>query len=195
MDIGAFMSNLNLFDLLVVLGLFGCFLLGFIQGTIRRLLGIGSMLFSFLLAANVKDPLGDFLGDNWTQFPPEYGAMIGFLTIFVAATVAFSLTIQGTYRKAPLFQRATAVDEVIGGVLGVLQGLMLLMFVTIILDTFFLLSNFPVDPQELTFLRSFWDALNTSGTGQLLHDTVIPAVIGVASFLIPASIRVLYSNG
>ena len=61
MNIGEFLSSINRFDLLVVLFCFGMFVLGFIQGTIRRVLGLASMLFSFLFAANLRDPLGSYL--------------------------------------------------------------------------------------------------------------------------------------
>lgn len=195
MNIAGFLSSVNLTDVLVLLVLFGFFILGFIQGTIRRLVGILSILFSFFLAAQVQVPLGEFLGDNWTQFPREYAAMIGFLTVFVAGVVAFSLVIQGTYKKAPLFARYPVIDEVIGGCLGVVQGFLLLMFVILILDQFFLLTNFPVDDQELPFLRGFWDTINTSGTGELLHTQVIPNFVSLTSFLLPDSIRQLYGIG
>jgi uncharacterized membrane protein required for colicin V production len=52
-DIGALLSGANLFDLVIFLSLFAAFLIGFMQGTIRRLLGILSMVFSFFLAANL----------------------------------------------------------------------------------------------------------------------------------------------
>jgi len=81
-DVGTFLNGVSAADLVIVLYFLGFFVLGFAQGTIRRLLGIGSILFSFLFAANVAQPLGDFLGTNWTQFPREYSYMIGFATIF-----------------------------------------------------------------------------------------------------------------
>ena len=40
MDFGAFISDLTGFDLVFFLILFGFFVLGFAQGTIRRLLGL-----------------------------------------------------------------------------------------------------------------------------------------------------------
>lgn len=193
MNISDFLKSVNLTDVLVILVLFGFFILGFVQGTIRRLVGILSIVFSFFLAAQLYGPLGDFLGDNWRQFPREYGAMIGFLTVFGAAVVAFSLVIQGTYKKAPLFANYTWIDEILGGFLGVLQGFLLLLFVVIILDQFFLLSNFPQDPDELPVLRDLWTAINGSGTGALLHSTVIPGFLNVTAFLIPASIKILYA--
>lgn len=190
-----FLRSINVFDVVIILVLFGFFILGFIQGTIRRLVGILSIVFSFFFAAQVSVPLGGFLGDHWKQFPREYAAMLGFLLVFAAAVIAFSLVIQGTYKKAPLWVNYPAVDEVIGGVLGVVQGFLLLMFVTLILDQFFRLSNFAVDPDELPFLRDFWNAVNGSGTGALLHGTVIPSFVSITSFLLPESIRVLYGAG
>ena len=88
------------------------FVLGFFQGTIRRLLGLASMLFSFLFAANLRAPLGDFLAANWNQFPDEYAVMLGFGIVFMAATIAFTLVIQGFYKHQPLFEKATFVDEI-----------------------------------------------------------------------------------
>jgi uncharacterized membrane protein required for colicin V production len=187
-----FLASVNLTDVVIVLFLFGCFILGWVQGTIRRLVGIGSMVFSFLLAAVLSVPLGEFLARHWTQFPPEYAVMIGFLTVFVAAVIAFSLVIQGTYKKAPLFAKYPVIDEILGGVLGVVQGFLLLMFLVIILDQFFLLTNFPVDDDELPLLRGFWTAIDASGTGELLHETVIPAFVAITSFLLPDSIEQLY---
>jgi uncharacterized membrane protein required for colicin V production len=51
-------------DLTIFAVLFGSFVLGVLQGSIRRLLGIMSMLLAFLLAANLQAPVGDFLADN-----------------------------------------------------------------------------------------------------------------------------------
>lgn len=194
MDIGEFLGGLNVFDLLVFLALFGAFVLGFIQGSIRRLLGIGSMAFSFLLAANLKDPIGGFLAANWTHWPSQYSVMVGFLTVFAAAVVAFTIVIQGTYRTSPLFANYRFVDEVLGGVLGVFQAGMLLVFVTIILDSFFLFRGIPAQDNELLFLRGFWETLDASGTGALLHSRVIPGFVGLFGFFLPESIRVLYAG-
>src|SRR3954463_6161194 len=97
------------------------FVLGFIQGTIRRVLGLASMLFSFLFAANLRDPLGNYLASEWNQFPDEYAMMLGFGIVFVVATVAFTLIIQGFYHKQALFKKNTVLDEVIGGLLGIVE--------------------------------------------------------------------------
>lgn len=192
MNIADFLTSINVLDVLIVLGLFAFFILGYIQGTIRRLVGIASMTFSFFLAAQLHVPFGDFLAANWTQFPREYSVMIGFLTIFVAGVVAFTLVIQGTYHKTEIFAEHPIVDEITGGVLGVVQGVLVLMFLTIILDQFFLYANFAPDADEVPFLRDAWTALDGSATGALLHESLIPGFLTLVGFLIPKSVLSLY---
>lgn len=188
-DIVETIKSINLFDLLTILFLFAMFVLGYIQGTIRRLMGTLSFIFSFFLAALLSVPMGDFLKSYWTNYPDEYSVMIGFLALFGAAIVAFFLVIQGTYTKTELFSRYPVVDEVLGGVVGVAQGLFLLLFLTIILDQYFRYypSVAPID--ELPLLRSFWEAINGSGFGNLLHQQVIPNFVNLAGFLLPDYVK------
>ena len=192
LDFVEFFNSLNVFDLLVVLVLFGMFVLGYIQGTIRRLVGLLSVTFSFLLAAILSVPVGEFLAANWTQNPPQYSVMIGFGIVFVAAVIAFALVVQGTMQKQQLFAKYPVVDEVLGGVLGVFEGILLLLFVTIILDQYFL--NVPAGfDNELGILRTFWEALNASGTGHLIHTTLAPNFVNLFSFLLPDYIEGTYA--
>ena len=193
MDIVDWIRSINVVDIVIVLFLAGMFILGWIQGSIRRLVGIASIVFSFFLALQLNEFwFGGFLAENWEQFPPEYSVMLGYLIVFVAASVAFSLVIQCTYKQAEIFAAQPIVDEILGGILGVVQGFLILMFLVIILDQFFLYTNIPKDPNELPFLRDFWNAIDSSQFGALLHEQVIPAFITVTAFLIPDSIEALY---
>ncbi|MFL5778918.1 MAG: CvpA family protein [Chloroflexota bacterium] len=192
MNFGDLIGSLTTFDLIVIVYLIAWFVLGFAQGTIRRLLGIGAVLFSFLLASNLRDPLGAFLADNWHQFPREYSYMVAYLAIFLAAFIAFSLVVQGFYKPAPLFEKARFVDEVLGGLLGVLEGLLLLGAIIVILDSAFALPGVPVGRGELPLLRDFWNAMNESQTAVLFRTTLIPAFMFVFGFFIPDSIESLY---
>ena len=192
MNIGEFLSA-NRFDLIVVLFLFGMFVLGFAQGTIRRVLGIASMTFSFLLAANLRDPLGSYLASNWRQFVPEYSVMVGFGTVFVAATIAFTLVIQGFYHHQPLFEKYNFADEVIGGVLGVIQGLLLVSFIVIVLDSYFELpGGSVVNSGELILLRGIHDFYTHSITADLLRSRIIPGFMSVFGLLLPMNLRLLF---
>jgi membrane protein required for colicin V production len=191
-NIGEILSSINKFDLLVVLFLFGMFVLGFIQGTIRRVLGLASMLFSFLFAANLRGPLGGYLAQNWNDYPDEYAVMLGFAIVFVAATIAFTVVIQGFYHKQELFQRATFADEMIGGLLGIVQGLFLIGAIIIILDSFFQIPTIPISPNEFSWIRSFWETIDPSTTAQIFRSTLIPGFISVFGLLIPSDLQAFY---
>jgi membrane protein required for colicin V production len=180
-------------DVLLILYFAGFFVLGFAQGTIRRLLGIGSILFSWFLAANLAQPLSEFLGKNWTQFPKEYSYMIGFLTVFVASAIAFALVIQGFYKPQPLFQKARFADEIIGGLLGILQAALIFGGLLIILDSFFKIPGIPEFPTELPFLRTIWTAVDPTQIAGIFRDTLIPAFFAVFGFLVPETIRANYT--
>lgn len=192
MNIGEFLGSINRFDLLVVLFCFFMFVLGFIQGTIRRVLGLASMLFSFLFAANLREPLGGYLAQNWNDYPDEYAVMLGFGIVFVAATIAFTVVIQGFYHKQDLFQKATFGDELIGGLLGIVQALFLVGCVIVILDSFFRDPTIPKTDSEYAWIRDFFNWMNTSGVADLFRTRLIPGFIAVFGLLIPTDIQRFY---
>jgi uncharacterized membrane protein required for colicin V production len=188
-DVISFIRGLNLFDLVVILILAVAFVLGFIQGTIRRLLGLGSILFSYLLAANVRDPLGAFFAANWHQFPTEYSYMIAFGAVFAAASVGFSLIIQGFYKHQDLFVRAKFADEVLGGLLGIVQALVILGAIIVILDSFFRNPAMPKSDGELILLRDIFNAMDRSNTAAIFRETLIPSFNSLVGFLLPVDVR------
>ncbi|OGO56104.1 MAG: hypothetical protein A2Z32_11415 [Chloroflexi bacterium RBG_16_69_14] len=192
MDFGEFLGTITTVDLLIVLYFIGFFVLGFAQGTIRRLLGIGSILFSWFLAANLAEPLAKFLGANWTQFSREYSYMVGFLTIFLASSIAFALVIQGFYKPQPLFQKARFADEILGGILGLIQAAIILGAILIILDSFFQIPGIPENPNELPLLRDIWKALDETQIAQIFRETLIPVFFLLTGFLVPDEIEAAY---
>jgi uncharacterized membrane protein required for colicin V production len=193
-DFGAALGGFGTTDLLLVLYFLAFFVLGFAQGTIRRLIGIASILFSFLFAANLSEPLGAFLGSNWAQFSRQYAYMIGFGTVFVAASLAFALVVQGFYKPQPLFAKARFVDEIIGGLLGIVQAGLILIAVIVILGSFFLIPGIAKDPQELIGLRDLWTALESSKIVDFFQSTLIPGFFVVFDLFIPDSIQVWFKS-
>ena len=126
MDIVHTITSIGLFDWLVIGFSVAMFVLGFAQGVIRRLLGIVSIAFSFLLAAQLRGTLGSFFATNWTQFPTEYSHMIAFAILFAASTIIFALVIQSYYKRAPIFARYPFLDEVLGALLGLVEAMLLI---------------------------------------------------------------------
>ena len=194
MDFGEFLGGLTTIDLLLALYFLGFFVLGFAQGTIRRVIGIGSILFSFLFAAALSEPLGAFLGTNWAQFSRQYSFMVGFGAVFVAAALAFALVAQGFYKPVPLFAKARFVDEILGGVLGLIQAALVLIAVIVILGSFFLIPGIARDPQELLGLRELWTALQTSVIVDFFETSVIPGFLSLFDLFIPDSIQVWFQG-
>lgn len=197
MNIAEYIRSINPFDLVIVLVLFAFFILGFIQGTIRRLLGIAAVIFSFILAANLRQPLGDFLKANWSQFPPDYAVMVGFGTVFVAAMVSSTLVIQSFYQKAPLFAKYTVIDELLGGVLGVVQGALILGAMIIILDTWFTIPGQPARDNELPGLRAIYEAYDPPGkpisqTALIYREALVPGFLAVTGPIMPEALRAFY---
>jgi uncharacterized membrane protein required for colicin V production len=196
-NIAEYIRSINPFDLVIVLVLFAFFILGFIQGTIRRLIGIAAILFSFILAANLRQPLGDFLKANWTQFPPQYSVMVGFGTVFIAALIATSLVIQTYYTKLPLFPKYQVIDEMLGGILGVVQGALILGAVIIILDTWFTIPGQPARDNELPGLRAVYEAYDPPGpeisqTARIYREALVPSFLAVTGPVLPDALRVFY---
>ena len=192
MNPGAFFSSAGAVDLVIVLYFIGFFVLGFAQGTIRRLIGILSILFSFLFAASLSVPLGTFLADNWTQFVREYSYMIGFGTVFAASAIALALIVQSYYKPQQLFQKARFADEVLGGILGLVQAAIIFGAILVILDSFFLLPGIPPDPQELPFLRSFWAAIDETQFAVWFRSSLIPASFVLVGLFVPDRIKAFY---
>jgi len=175
------------FDLVVFLALLAMFIVGYAQGIMRRLLGILAILFSLGIAAQLRAPLGDYLAQQWTASRPEYSWMIAFGVIFLGAAIALSLGIQFSYRPAPIINRYPVLDEILGGVLGVLEGLIILAAILIIIDPYF--SSFPTQPSaEFAPLRGLHDFIDNAVSAQVLRDQVIPSVFSWVGFLFPKDV-------
>ena len=181
-------------DLLIFFALFGMFILGFMQGIIRRLLGIASILIALLVASQLRAPLGEFLAENWTQYPPQYNFMIAFGTIFVAIAIAATVAIQLFYRPAPLFHQYPVLDEILGGVLGVLQGFLILAAFFIITDPFYAGVGQDYSGQQFPFIQDIHGAFDGSLTATIIRDRIVPALLFVFGWIFPADVKEIFAT-
>ena len=192
MNLGEFVGGFGVVDLLLVLYFIGFFVLGFAQGTIRRLIGIGSVLFSFLFAANLNVTLGPYLADNWEQYPRRYSEMIGFGAVFSASVIALALVVQSYYKPQQLFRRARFADEILGGFLGVIQAALIFAFVLVILDGYFRVEGSNPFFTELPFLRDFWNGIDHTQFAALFRNTFIPILFTMVGLFVPEDIKAAY---
>jgi uncharacterized membrane protein required for colicin V production len=179
------------FDLIIVLALIAMFIVGYAQGVVRRLLGIAAIIFSLILAAQLRQPLGEYLTTQWITIRPQYSYMVAFGGVFTASAVALSLGIQLMYRPAPLFDRYPVLDEIVGGLLGVLQGFIILIAILMILDPYYTLPEVreTVGAGEFRLLRTIHELLDPTLIVSILRDAVIPAIFAVLGFLFPQDVR------
>ena len=185
------MDRISVFDLVILLALLAMFVVGYAQGVIRRLLGIAAILFALIVAAQLRAPFGDYLAQQWDGIAPAYSHMVAFGAVFAAAAITLSIGIQIMYRPAPLFQKYPVLDEIVGGLLGVLEGFLILIVVILILDPYY---NQPsVQAQvgfgEFTLLRDLHARLNESVIVEFLRMSVIPSILAVIGALFPQDVR------
>ena len=65
----------------------------------------------------------------------------------------FALLAQGFYKPQPLFEKARFADEIIGGVLGIVEAGLILVACIVILGHVLPHPGIPSDPDELPYLR------------------------------------------
>jgi len=179
------------FDLVILLALAAAFIVGYAQGVIRRLLGIAAILFAIVLGSYLRAPLGAYLANEWTSIDDRYSFMVAFGAVFLATAVTLSIGIQITYRPAPLFQKYPALDEILGGLLGVLEGIIILTAVVLILDPYFTQPKVRETAGfgEFGLLRTLFNFLDQSLTGDILRHNVIPPILAVFGFLFAQDVR------
>lgn len=185
------MERIQPFDLVIVLALLAMFIVGYAQGTVRRLLGIAAIVFSLILAAQLRQGLGAYLANEWSTIASGYSYMVAFGAVFLAAAVTLSIGIQIMYRPAPLFKRYPVLDEIVGGILGVVEGIIILVAILLILDPYYTdpAVRETVNVGEFRVLRSLHGFLDTTLTAEILRHSVIPVVLGILGFLFPQDVR------
>ncbi len=182
------LTKIEPIDLLIFLGLFGMFLLGYVQGIVRRLIGIASMIFGLVFAAQARGPLGDYLAGQWTDQSAEYSKMVAFAAVFVAFVIASTVGIQWFYKTTPLLPRYAFAEEILGGVLGLIQGGILITAMLLILDPFFSLKQ-PANANEFGLFRTVSEALEPSQVAGFFRDRVVPPTVDILPFFFPDDVR------
>ncbi len=193
MDIIASITSIKSVDLLMFFVFFALFILGYMQGFLRRLAGIVTILLSLLVAAQVRAPLGDFLASHWTQYPSQYNHMIAFGAVFLAGVVASTIAMQMFFKPTTLFANYPALDETLGGLLGLVQGALILAAFYLITDPFFSISGFAQQANEFPFIRPIHDALQGSITAGLARDRFVPFLLLLLGGVFPPDVRSVFS--
>ena len=179
--------SLSVVDLVLLAIIVIGFLLGYYQGAIRQVLLLLGWLASFILAANLRDPFGDFLGRYWTFMPSGYPHMLAFLVLFVLFFVIANLLIQWRYRRTVIHSRVTVLDELLGGVLGAGVAVLLIASVMIILDTVYARGGV-VGQNDVRLLGDAQRALADSTIAGTIRNSVVNPLVSVLGPLLPSEV-------
>ena len=186
------LAHQNLFDLLVFLVLVAGFIVGYLQGAVRRLIGIVTVLFALIVSAQLRGALGDFLASNWGQFPPGYTDMLAFGFLFLLLVMIAAIITQVYYERGPLLPRWKYADPILGGLLGVVQALVFVGALILILDSYFSTPDLIVSAAEFSWLRDLANAVDISRTAAFFRADVFPSFFALIGFFFPEEMRQLY---
>jgi membrane protein required for colicin V production len=163
------------------------FILGFFRGAVRQLLAVGAWVVAFLIAAQGRSVVGDWLAAQWTQFSRPYVDMLSFAILFVAMFVIGVGAVQFTGTRTTL-TRQERLDDLAGGVLGVVLVLLAAASMYIILATMYAQPSLTIG-LDVRWLRDLHTALAQSATVGVLRETLIPAVGAIFGALLPSDVR------
>ncbi len=184
MDIVGFIRSLTLTDVFIFIVLAAAFVWGYMQGVIRQLLALGVTLLAFILAANLRGPVGGWLGDNWTGFPRAFSDMVGFLLVFLVLVIAGNAAIQITYRHAPLLSAVSMADEILGGLLALVAMMLLIAAFVFVLDSYYRNNAVPL-AGDVGWLRDLHGALDKAALVNFLRGGLIPGFLTLLGPLVP----------
>lgn len=176
-------------DVVLVLVLALGFLVGFFQGVTRGALSLGAWLVAFLVGANLREPLGNYLSTQWTNFTPDFARMLGFGIAAGVIFVLLVLLIQFGSRGPKGVTSMALVDDLIGGLLGLGLAVLLVGGTLVVLRSFYERSALTVVGGQLELASSLYSGLAGSGIGAAIGDTIMPLLGSLLSPLLPDIVR------
>jgi uncharacterized membrane protein required for colicin V production len=188
-----FFGSATLFDIVIVLVAMAMFVVGWFQGAIRQLIGIAAFVVAFLLAANLRDPLGDFLARNWTFWDRQFNLTLALLGLWIAFSVTLQIGIQAFYRRLVISSRLLILDEVLGGLLGAFQVFLVIALLTLTFDSYYLVTPRPVAFHDVEWARSFDALLKDSVLVGALRTALGAWLLTLLGPLLPADLKAALS--
>lgn len=87
------------------------------------------------------------------------------------------------------------VDQLLGGIFGGIEAVLIISAVVVILDTYFATNGAGGHTPGLSFFTQFRSSFDASTTVHLLRDTTVPLVENVLGPLLPKNISTLLPSG
>ncbi|MEP7379823.1 MAG: CvpA family protein [Chloroflexota bacterium] len=174
-------------DVAIVLFLVGCMLLGFFRGALRQLLALGAWLVTFIVAAQSRSFLGDWLRGQEPDFSVQYAQMLGFLIGFAVLFTAALALIELSGRTTTLSNRPI-VEEVVGSGVMLIVGVLVLSGILVALGSYYATRGGAVTA-EIDQVRQLNAVLGDSKIVGVLRDTLVPWIQTLLGPLLPPDVR------
>lgn len=180
------LTEFTVLDLVVLVTLAGGVLAGFQQGLLRYFLNSAVVVVAFIVASQLKGPIGSALSSFWDLGTPEQQELWVYLLLLAAGIIGGFILVRMFYRQTrlPIIRQ---VDEVLGSVAGVVWVALTYTFSLIILDTFFLTVS-ESSAEAAAILGPIYDELNQSVILGWFREWLMPIVAFVVRPFVPAEI-------
>lgn len=178
-------------DIALILFFVAAFLLGLFRGSVRQLIALGAWLVTFIVAAYLRGPVGDWIGNQAREYSPDYVEMLAFGLTFVVLFAVALLVIEIGGKTIHLTQRV-AVDEVIGGFLALGVAVLTVGALMIILGSYYA-TNPPPGAADLDIVRQLNSAFDNSGLANSFRGSLVRGLLALLGPLLPGDIRAVYA--
>jgi len=174
-------------DIVMLLFLAGLLRAGWSSGFIRRLLGLLFLVASFVAGAYLREPAGTLVNTLLPQIPAAYAEMVGYTVASSALLLGLNLVSSPFMSRAPKHGLSRKTDQLLGLILGGVEGVLILSAAIVILHTYASVQSVGgfVDTGLLHDVR---DAVDGSTIGQVLEKTTVPIVLLLLGPLLPKDI-------
>lgn len=180
-----FFSRLSPIDLFIIVCLAGGVFAGFTQGLIRYALSALVVIVAFVVASQLRAPLFDLLS-FWHAFNAQLRELIIFVVLFVVLVVAGWFIVRAMYRRTRL-PIVKQLDEIGGAVLGLLFAALSIVFLLLVMDSFFTAVT-DAQAADAGWLADFYGAMNRSVLVEFFRSTLIPTFGLLARPFVPHEI-------
>ena len=168
---------------------------GWRTGFLRRLIGIGFLVISFVASAYFRYPVAAVASTFFKDIPADYANLVGYTIAFPVVLGALHLVGGRLTRSVSVSGLTKEADQALGAAFGGVEAILILSAVVVILDTYFGTGSTLSNQVGFGGLKTFAEQLNASTTFHILRSTTVPATLAILGPLLPSDIKTILPGG
>ncbi len=168
---------------------------GWRTGLLKRLIGIGFLIVSFVVSAYLRYPIGAIAVTFFKGIPTSYANLVGYTIAFPVILAGLHLGSAFLLRKVSMTGITKELDQTLGAVVGGIEGILIISAAIVILDTYFGTGTTLRQYSGVGVIKSFTESFNASTTVHILRGSVVPVVLAILGPLLPKDIKTFTPTG